>query len=101
MTCFFYGGSKSTVCGPKLTCFKCDDRLTCSLCGWWRSNLTRFSDASRKSLGFSVSIEIDLVLSVRIEIYLVFVCGPKNDLFFVWGSIDLVFVRVVEIDWFL
>ena len=55
------GGSQLTVCGPKLTCFKCDDRLTWFLCGLWWSKLTRFLDAGRKSLGFSVSIEIDLV----------------------------------------
>ena len=53
---------RAEECGPKLTCFECDDRLTWFLCGWW-SKLTRFLDAGRKSLGFSVSIEIDLVLS--------------------------------------
>ena len=34
--------------------FNCDDRLTWFLCGWW-SKLTRFLDAGRKSLGFSVA----------------------------------------------
>ena len=49
------------MCGPKLTCFDGDDRLTRLLRGWW-SKLTRFLDAGRKSLGFRVSIEIDVVL---------------------------------------
>ena len=47
----------------ELTCFGCDDRLTWFLCGWWWWKLTRFLDAGRKSAGFSVGIEIDLVLS--------------------------------------
>ena len=61
VTCFLCGGSKLTVCGPKLTCLEFDDRLNWFLCGWW-SKLTRFLDAGRKSLGFRVSIEIDVVL---------------------------------------
>ena len=60
---FLCGGSKLTVCGQKLSCFECDVRLTWFLCGWWWSKLTRFLDERRKSLGFSVSIRIDLVLS--------------------------------------
>ena len=42
MTYFLSGGSKLTVCEPKLTCFKCHDPLTWFLCGWWWSKLTRF-----------------------------------------------------------
>ena len=49
------------VLGSKLTYFKCDDRLTRYLGGWWPSKLTRFLNAGRKALGFSVSIEIDSV----------------------------------------
>ena len=45
----------------KLTCLECDDRLTWCLCTLWWSTLTRFLDAGRKSLAFSVSIDIDLV----------------------------------------
>ena len=48
--------------GPILPYFECDDRLTWLLCGWW-SKLTRFLDAGGTSLGFTVSIEIELVLS--------------------------------------
>ena len=55
------GGSKLTVCGPKLTCFECDDRLTWFLRALWSSKLTRFLDAGLKSLGFGVRIEIDVV----------------------------------------
>ena len=33
--------------------------------------------AGRKLLGFSELIEIDLVLTLGIEVDLVFVCGPK------------------------
>ena len=41
--------------------------------------MTRFLDAGRKSLGFSVSIEIDLV--------------------FVWVDIELISVWGIELDW--
>ena len=57
---FLCGGSQLAVCGPKLTWFKCNDRLAWFLCEWWRLKLTRFFYAGSKSLGFSVSIEIDL-----------------------------------------
>ena len=76
--------------GPKLMWY----RLTWFLCGWW-SKLTRFLDAGRKSLGFSVSIEIELVLSWW-SILTWFQCEGLNltdfslgigiDLFRVWGS---------------
>ena len=62
VTCSSCGGSKLTVYGPKFTCFKCDNQLTCFLCRWWWwLELTRFLDAGCKSNGFSVSIEIDSV----------------------------------------
>ena len=60
---FLRGGSKLTECGPKLTCFECDGRLIRFLCGWL-SKLTRFSNVGRKSLGFSVGIEVDFVVWV-------------------------------------
>ena len=50
--CFRCGGSKLTVCRPKLPCFECDDTLTWFLCVWWWSKLTRDLDAGRKSIGF-------------------------------------------------
>ena len=49
---------------PKLRYYECDDRLTWFLYGWW-SKLTRFLDAGGISFGFTVSIEIELVLSGR------------------------------------
>ena len=49
------------------------------LCGWWWSKWTRFLDAGRKLLGFSLGIEIYLVI--------------------IWVvDIDLVFIWVVDID---
>ena len=53
----------------EINIFNCSDRLTWFLCGWW-SKLTRFLNAGRKSLGFSISTEIDLV----------FVCVVDTDL---------------------
>ena len=96
--------------GPKLACFECDDRLTWFLWGW--SKLTRFSDAGRKSLSFSVSIEIELVLSgwsiltwsqceglnltwfqFRDRNWFVFVSGARKRLgFIIWIEIDCDFV---------
>ena len=73
-------GSKLTVCGPKLTCFECDGRLIWFLGGWRWSKLARFLDAGRKSLGFSVSIEIDLVFVWVVDIDLISVCGIDFDL---------------------
>ena len=79
----FVLGSKLTVCGPKLTCFECDGGLIWFLRGWWWSRLARFLDAGRKSLGFSVGIEIDLV----------FVWVVDTDLISVWGvELDLILV---------
>ena len=78
--CFWFGGSKLTVCGPELTCCECDDRWTCFLCGWWRSKLTRALDAGRKSLGFSVSIENGLVFIWVVDIDLIPVWAIELDL---------------------
>ena len=84
VTCFLRGGSKLTVRGPKLTCFECDDRLTWFLCGWWLSKLNWFLETGRKPLGFSVSIEIDLV----------FVWVVGSDLIPLWGTtLDLISVE--------
>ena len=66
-----------TVCGPKLTCFKCDGRLIWLLCGWWWSQLTRFLYAGPQSLGFSVSIEIDLVFVWAVDILLNYSAGDR------------------------
>ena len=75
------GGSQLTVCGPILACFECDDRLTWFLCGWWWwSKLTRFLDTGHKSLGFSVSINIDLVFVRVVDIDLITLWGTKHDL---------------------
>ena len=74
---FFVRGIEIDVCGPELTCSKCNDRLTWFLCRRWWSKLTRFLDARLKSLGFSVSIEIDLwFLSGSILTW--FQCGGSN-----------------------
>ena len=92
LTCFVCGGAKLTVCGPKLTCFECDDRLTWFLLGRWWSKLTRFLDAGRQSLGFSVSIEIDLVLVWAVDIDLISVWRVKLDIISVQGSELICFV---------
>ena len=71
MTCFLCEGLKLTVCGPKLMCFGCDDRWTSFLRRWWWSKLTQFLDAGCKSLGFSVSIEINLVFVWVVDVDLI------------------------------
>ena len=71
VTCFLCGGSTLIVCGPKLACLECDDQFTWFLCGRWWSTLTRFLDAGRKSLGFNVSVGIDLVFVWVVDIYLI------------------------------
>ena len=91
VTCLLCGGGKLTVCGPKLTCFDGDDRLTRLLRGWW-SKLTRFLDAGRQSPGFSVSIEIGLVLVWMVNIDLISVWRVKLDIISVWGSQLIYFV---------
>ena len=62
LNCFLCGGSKLIACGPKSTCVRCGNRLIWPLCGC--SKLTCIFDAGRKSLGFGVSIEVDLVMCV-------------------------------------
>ena len=76
-------GSKLTVCRPKLTCFECDSRLICFLRWWRRSKLARFLDAGRKSLGFILSIEVDLVFVWVVDIDLISVWGIELDLILV------------------
>ena len=65
------------VCGPKMTCFYCGDRLIWFLCGW--SKLTWFLYSGRKSLRVSVNVEIDLVF-VLVEIDLISVWEVELDL---------------------
>ena len=48
--------------------------------------MTRFLDAGRKSLGVSLSIEIDLALVWVVEIDLISVLGIELDLMLVWVS---------------
>ena len=48
--------------------------------------MTRVLDAGRKSLGFSVSIEIDLILVWVVDINLISVRGFEVDLIYVEGS---------------
>ena len=100
MTCFLFGGSKLTVCGPKLTCFKCGDRLPRFLCGWWWSKLTQFLDAGRKLLGFSVSIEIDLDFVWVVDIDLISVGGSNLTWFQLGIGIDLVCILGSKMNWF-
>ena len=71
MTSFLCVESKLIVCGPKLTCLQRDEYLNYLLCGWWLSKLTWFWYAGRKSFGFSVSIEIDLVFVWGVDIDLI------------------------------
>ena len=101
VTCFLRGGSKLTVRGPKLTCFECDDRWTCFLCRWWWSKLTRFLDAGRKSLGFSMSIEIYLVLVWVVDIDSISMLGIAIDRYWHYLSlgIGIVFFWVWSREW--
>ena len=46
VTFFLCGGAKLNVCGPKLTCFECDDQLTWFLCGDGRNELGFWMRAS-------------------------------------------------------
>ena len=92
MTCFKRGESKLTVCGLKLTCFKCCGRLAWFMCVWWWPKLTRFLDAGRKTLGFSGSTEIDLVFVWVIENDLISAWGIELDLISVLGSELICFV---------
>ena len=73
--------------------------MTFSLCGCQNRS---GSCAGRENRGFYLWIEINVVLSMGIEVVLVFVSG-LNDLFLLCVLIDIpvVFVRVVEVDWVL
>ena len=80
LTWFLAWGSKLSwfLCaGQKLLVFRVGIDWLSYLCGWSKS--TCCLCASRKSLGFSVSIEIDLV-SVWVEIKLIFLSGIELDL---------------------
>ena len=77
------------LCGPKLNCFQCGDRLTWFLCGW--SKLPWVLCAGRKSLGFIISINLDFVFVWIVEI----------DLTSAWAiEIDLIKVQGSELTWF-
>ena len=78
--------------GPKLTRLECDDRLTCFSCGWWWSKMSRFLDTGRKSLGFSVSIEMDLVFGWMVDIDWTLVRRIELDLISVSASEMICFV---------
>ena len=49
-------------------------------CGCWWSKFARFSDAGHKSVGFTVSIEIDLVFVRLVDIDLILVWWIEIDL---------------------
>ena len=88
------------VCGAKMTCFLCADRLTWFLWGW--SKLTWCWCADRRCLGSSMGIDAptqkpSYVRSLTLKQGL-FVCGPKMTQFCMGIEIDLVFVYVVETD---
>ena len=61
------------------------------------SKSTSVLRAGRKLLGFNLWIDIDLVFRAGIKLNW-FSCADIIDLFLVWGAIDLVFARVVEMD---
>ena len=86
VTCFLCGGRKFIACGTKSTRFVCTGHLICFLCGWWWWGLSWFLDAGRKSLGFSVSIGMDLVFVWVADVDLISACGIELDLISVQGS---------------
>ena len=65
------------------------------------SKLTSFLCAGRKLLGFSLLIEIDLVLSVGIEVDLDFVCGPKITCFYCGDRLTCFLCGWSKLAWFL
>ena len=73
--------------GSKLTWFQC-----------WDRNLLGFCLGDQNWFDFSMRIVIDLFFVRGVDIDLVFCVRAENDLFWVQGSIDLVFVWVVETD---
>ena len=56
------------VRGSHLTCFLCRPKMACFECG---DRLTRFCVGGPESLGFSVSIELDIVFVRVVEIELI------------------------------
>ena len=64
------------------------------------SKLSWFCVGGRNYLDFSVGVENDVVFVwvVEIDYWLGFCVRDENDLFLVWGSIDSVFVGMVETD---
>ena len=90
-----------SVMGSKLTWFEVDVVLAL------RSNLTSFLCGGQNRLRFWVWAKNYLVLIYGSKVtwflrrdrnWLGFRVRSENDLFSMWGSIDLVFVRVVEVD---
>ena len=94
--CLLFSISKLTLCEPKITCCESDDRLTVFLCGCWLSPLTRFLDAGNESLGFSVSIEIDLAFIGVVDIDSISVLVIELDMISVEGSGLICFVHGVR-----
>ena len=64
-----------------MTCFLVWGSVDVVLCGW--SKLTWFLFAGRKSLGLSVSIELDFVLVWVVEIDLISLWGFEPDMIIV------------------
>ena len=72
-------------------------KLTCFLCGG--QNRLRFCLRAENYLVLIYGSYLTWFLSWRSRLTW-FLCAGRNDFFLVWGSLDLVFVRVVEIDLF-
>ena len=72
-------------------------KLTCFLCGG--QNRLRFCLRAENYLVLVYGSYLTWFLSWRSRLTW-FLCAGRNDFFLVWGSLDLVFVRVVEIDLF-
>ena len=105
LTWFLCEGSKLTVCGPKLTCFKCDDRLAWFCVGgggrnwlgfWmssanrlvlvWESKLTKFLFGWSILTWFHCGGSNFTWFQWKDKNWLVFYVGAENDLVFVLGS---------------
>ena len=75
LTCFCAGRHDDRA-RAEMDLFRCSDRVA-----WFLSvlsNLTWFSDAGRKTLGFSASIEINLVFVCVVEIKLGSSAGDQS-----------------------
>ena len=91
VTCFLCGDSRLTVYGPKLTCFKRDDRLTCFLCGYDGWNW----------LGFWMRAANRLVVKCEHRNWLGFCLGGRYWLdFSVGGRNWLDFIQFRDRNWF-